>query len=102
MSRYVDIDAITALPSGEPKQYQVDRWDILVVRLGDDVYAMENRCTHDDEGLLGGELENDAIVCPRHGAKFCLKTGEALCPPAYEPVRTFEVQCREGRFGIVI
>jgi 3-phenylpropionate/trans-cinnamate dioxygenase ferredoxin component len=36
------------------------------------------------------------VVCPRHGAKFCLRTGAALTPPAYEPVRTFAVRVREG------
>ena len=42
--------------------------------------------------LTGGEIEGTEIICPRHGARFCLRTGEALTPPAYEPVRVFETK----------
>jgi 3-phenylpropionate/trans-cinnamate dioxygenase ferredoxin subunit len=102
VSQYVELDALNALSPGQPKPYRAGAWDIVVVRVGDDLYALENRCSHDDEGLVGGELEDGAIVCPRHGAKFCLKTGDALCPPAYEPIRRFEVRCQDGRFGVLI
>jgi len=102
MKQFTALDRIEALPAGHSKCYDVGRWSILVIRVGEDFYAIENRCTHDDQGLEGGELEDGAIVCPRHGARFCLKTGDALSPPAYEPVTTFEVQCQNGFFGVLI
>jgi 3-phenylpropionate/trans-cinnamate dioxygenase ferredoxin subunit len=45
-------------------------------------------------------LEGDAIICPRHGAKFCLRTGAVLEPPAYEPVRTFKVRIESDEIRI--
>ena len=48
----------------------------------------------------GGEIEGNEIICPRHGARFCLRTGEALTPPAYEPVRTFETKIEDGRLWV--
>jgi 3-phenylpropionate/trans-cinnamate dioxygenase ferredoxin subunit len=50
--------------------------------------------------LTGGEIEGDEIICPRHGARFCLRTGEALTPPAYEPVHVFETKIENGRLWV--
>jgi 3-phenylpropionate/trans-cinnamate dioxygenase ferredoxin subunit len=47
--------------------------------------------------LEGAEVEACQIICPRHGAHFCVRTGEALTPPAYEPLRTFKVRVENGR-----
>ena len=58
---------------------------VVVVRCGSELYAVEDRCTHDGEALTGAQVEDCQIICPRHGAHFCLRTGEALTPPAYEP-----------------
>ena len=54
---------------------------IAVVRSEGRSYAIEDVCTHDGEALTGGPVEGGEIVCPRHGARFCLRTGEALTPP---------------------
>jgi nitrite reductase/ring-hydroxylating ferredoxin subunit len=51
----------------------------------------------DGEPLDGAEVEACQIICPRHGAHFCARTGEALTPPAYEPLRTFKVRVDNGR-----
>ena len=57
--------------------------------VGGEFLAVEEVCTHDGGGLSGGAVEGDQVVCPRHGARFCLRTGAALTPPAYEPVRRY-------------
>ena len=68
------------------------------------LYAFEDRCTHDGESLAGAEVEPGAdapvVVCPRHGARFCLQHGAALTPPAYEPIRIFAVRERAGRIEV--
>ena len=51
--------------------------------------------------LTGGPIENDQIVCPRHGARFCLRTGAALTAPAYEPVRTFPIRVAHGMVQVL-
>ena len=65
-------------------------------------YAIEDICSHDGSAMLGCGLDaedmvkGEEIMCPRHGARFCLKTGAALCPPAYESVATFAVRVENG------
>ncbi|HHQ42086.1 MAG TPA: non-heme iron oxygenase ferredoxin subunit, partial [Chromatiales bacterium] len=54
-------------------------------------------CTHDGGCLAGGDIEGREVVCPRHGARFDLLTGEATAPPAYEPVHVFPVKVEGGR-----
>ncbi|MFN7098162.1 MAG: Rieske 2Fe-2S domain-containing protein, partial [Gammaproteobacteria bacterium] len=55
-------------------------------------YAIQDLCTHDGGDLAGGEIEDDEIICPRHGARFCIMTGEVRTPPAYEDIETFAVK----------
>jgi 3-phenylpropionate/trans-cinnamate dioxygenase ferredoxin subunit len=50
--------------------------------------------------LAGGDIEGTEIICPRHGARFCLRTGEALTPPAYEAIRTFETKIEAGHLWV--
>ncbi len=69
---------------------------VAVFNIGGTFYAIEDTCTHDGGELAGGALEGDVVICPRHGARFCLRTGAALSPPAYEPVRTFETRIENG------
>ena len=59
-------------------------------------YAIEEVCTHDGGVLTGGTVEGDVIICPRHGARFSIRTGEVLAPPAYEDVATFPVRIEAG------
>jgi Ferredoxin subunits of nitrite reductase and ring-hydroxylating dioxygenases len=94
---WVDVGPIEAVSETEPLSVEVDGFGVVVVRCGSELYAVEDRCTHDGEPLTGAEVESCEIICPRHGARFCLRTGEALTPPAYEPVRTFRVRERDGR-----
>ncbi len=76
---------------------EVDGYPIVIARCGADLYAVEDRCTHDGESLAGAEVESCEIICPRHASRFSLRTGEALTPPAYEPLRTFNVRLTQGR-----
>ena len=63
-----------------------------------ELYALEDRCSHDDGPLVEGDWEPDegVVICPRHGARFDLRTGRALTLPAYEPVETFPVRVEDG------
>jgi len=96
-SEWIDIGGSDSVREGVPFSAEVDGIPIVVVRCGSGIYAVEDRCTHDGEPLTQGQVENCQIVCPRHGAHFCLRTGEALTPPAYEPLRTYAVREQDGR-----
>jgi 3-phenylpropionate/trans-cinnamate dioxygenase ferredoxin subunit len=65
-----------------------------VYNLGGELYAIEDRCSHDDGPLCEGDWDPDdgVVICPRHGANFDVRTGAALTLPAFEPVSTFPVR----------
>ena len=94
---WIDIGGSESVEETAPLSTEVDGVPIVVVRCGAELYAVEDRCTHDGEPLGGAEVEACQIICPRHGAHFCLRTGEALTPPAYEPLRTYKVREEAGR-----
>jgi len=94
---WIDVGAESEIRPGRPLTAELDGVPIMVARCGNAYYAIEDRCTHDGEALAGGDIEDCEIICPRHFARFDLKTGEALTPPAYEPVRTFAVRLESGR-----
>ncbi len=77
---------------GEYKVVAAADADIAVFNVDGNYYAIEDVCSHDGSGLTGGGVEGHEVICPRHGARFDLRTGMALTPPAYEPVTTFPVQ----------
>lgn len=94
---WVDVGAVDAVSETQPLVAEVEGVAIAIVRCGTQLYAVEDRCTHDGESLDGAEVEDCQIICPRHGSHFCLRTGEALTPPAYEPLRTYRVREQDGR-----
>ncbi|HEV7716723.1 MAG TPA: non-heme iron oxygenase ferredoxin subunit [Steroidobacteraceae bacterium] len=96
-SEWIDVGSADAVSDTAPLSAEVDGYPVVVVRCGDGLFAVEDRCTHDGESLAGAEVEACQIICPRHGARFDLRTGDALTPPAYEPIRTFNVRQHQGR-----
>lgn len=74
-----------------------DETPALVFRVGDDFYCVEDVCTHDGQPMTEGSFDGCELTCPRHGAKFNVRTGEATKMPATEPVRTFPVEVRDGQ-----
>lgn len=100
MNEWVDVVAETALAEGEHVIVDVDGYDVAVFKIDGQFYAIEDVCTHDGAEIASGELEGDEIVCPRHGARFCVKTGQVKCAPAYEDVATFPVRIEAGRLQV--
>lgn len=96
MSGWVDVARVEDFPPGSRRVVDVDNAHIAVFNLDGRYYAIEDVCTHDGGELASGALEGDVIVCPRHGARFCIRTGEVLAAPAYEPVATFPVRVAAG------
>ena len=95
----LDVCAVEDLPPGSVKVVQHGDTAIAVFNADGELFAIEDRCTHDDGTLAEGDFDSDACVvtCPRHGAEFDLRTGKALTLPAYIPVDTFAVDTVEGR-----
>lgn len=95
MSKAVKIAETTELAPGDRKVVEVDGRDVALFRIGDEYYAIDDVCTHDDGPLADGELDGTCIECPRHGAKFDVRTGAVVCLPAIEPVPAHPVEVRD-------
>ncbi|MFN3919550.1 MAG: Rieske (2Fe-2S) protein [Methylohalobius sp.] len=100
MSDWIAVCPEKALPPGEHRVVVLNGIEVAVFNLDGKFYAIEDRCTHDGAEIASGALEGDNIVCPRHGARFCLKTGRALTPPAYEDLHVFPVRVENGLIQI--
>ncbi|MGK0341405.1 MAG: 3-phenylpropionate/trans-cinnamate dioxygenase ferredoxin subunit [Candidatus Azotimanducaceae bacterium] len=96
MNNWVTVARVEELAPGQRRLVDVDDAQIIVFNLEGHYYAIEDVCTHDGGKLTGGSVEGDQIVCPRHGARFCIRTGAALSAPAYEPTSTFPVRMENG------
>lgn len=96
MSDWIKVVAANALAEGEHVVVDVDGTEVAVFNLAGQIYAIEDVCTHDGAEIASGTLEGDEIVCPRHGARFCIKTGAVTAPPAYEAIACFPVRIEEG------
>jgi 3-phenylpropionate/trans-cinnamate dioxygenase ferredoxin component len=80
------------IPPGRVAVFHVDDRDVAICNVDGEFYAIDDVCTHDGGSLDQGELEGDQIECPRHGARFDVRTGEAVQLPAFEPVETYPVR----------
>jgi 3-phenylpropionate/trans-cinnamate dioxygenase ferredoxin subunit len=96
MAEWVDVAPAGEFPPGTSRSIDLDGTAVAVFNVDGAYYALEDVCTHDGGQLTGGFIENDVIVCPRHFARFSIKTGEVLAAPAYEDVPTFEVRVASG------
>lgn len=92
MSDFVKVGKISDFSSSEGKNVSVSGQSICIARNKDTFYAFDDRCTHAESRLSGGDVEGCEILCPLHGARFSIETGEALTLPAVRPVRTHEVK----------
>jgi 3-phenylpropionate/trans-cinnamate dioxygenase ferredoxin subunit len=89
----IEVCPVSDLPPGAMRLVEWDDVEIGVFNCGGTYYAIEDRCSHDDGPLAEGELDEAecTVECPRHGARFDLRTGKPLTLPAYVPVDTFPV-----------
>jgi 3-phenylpropionate/trans-cinnamate dioxygenase ferredoxin component len=98
--QWIDAGAIAGWQEGETRSVVAGRRLIAIARTAGQFFAIEDVCTHDGAELTGGAIEGTEIICPRHGARFCLRTGQALTPPAYEPVQVFVTKVEAERVWV--
>jgi 3-phenylpropionate/trans-cinnamate dioxygenase ferredoxin subunit len=93
----VRICAVEDIKKGKAIRVKIGDDAIAIVRTkADQVYALDDKCSHGEISLSEGFVDNETIECWAHGAKFSLETGEALTLPAYEPVAKYEVIIDNG------
>lgn len=96
MANFVKVARVEDIQPGEKRIYEVDGILVVLVNLNGEFYAIEDTCTHDGGPLGEGEMQNGHLICPRHGARFDIRTGAALSLPAVDPTATYEVRIQDG------
>ena len=91
-ARFVRVGKASDVPEGRAEVFDVEDRKIAVFRVEGGFHAIDDICTHDGGPLAEGELEDYQIICPRHGARFDIRTGQALTLPAVTPVDSYPVR----------
>ena len=91
MSKFVKAATKSEIADQSVKLLNVEGKRIALFNLGGEFYALDDTCTHDGGPLCEGEIHEGKVTCPWHAAEFDLKSGEALCPPAFDAVRCYKV-----------
>ncbi len=102
MAEWIDVAQESACPLGEHVIVDSDAGKIAVFHLEQGLFAIEDRCSHDGGELASGTCVGDEVICPRHGARFCIRNGKALTPPAYEDIDAFPVRIENGMIQVDI
>ena len=87
-----DVCPLAELAEAVPRAVEIAGIEVCLVRLGEEVLAVRDECTHESVALSDGDVEGGAIECWRHGSRFDLRTGAVLNPPAVDPVQTYPVR----------
>ena len=99
---HIDVCPADELPPGRMKIVHAGQLAVGVYNIGGELYAIEDRCSHDDGPLCEGDFdpESGVVICPRHGANFDIRSGRPLTLPAYQPVETFPVRVDDGMIKV--
>lgn len=85
------VGTLADFPVDEATVVQAGEVAVVICNVEGELYCIEDKCSHDDAPLCGGQLQGCEIVCPRHFARFDVRTGRVTEPPAIYPIETYEV-----------
>lgn len=96
MSRFVAVARVEELPPGTRLHYEFEEETVIVLNVDGEFFGIADLCTHDGGPLEDGEVCDHQIECPRHGARFDLRSGRVTRLPATDPIPTYRVEVRDG------
>ena len=96
MSDYIKVASEHEVAEGQAKVFEVNDSRVLLCKVGGQCYAIADVCTHDGGPLGEGDLDGHEIICPRHGARFDVRTGAVLAFPAIMPVESYPLKVEGG------
>ena len=99
---FYPVASTSELNNGDRLFIEIENEFLVLFNIAGNYYAIADLCSHDDGPLGDGEVEDYQIICPRHGARFDLKTGEALTFPAVEDIPAYPVRVRNGKIEVGI
>lgn len=89
---FYEVATLDEIPPGERLFLEIDGYEITLFNIGGELFAIEDTCSHEDCSLGEGDLEGCEIICPCHFARFDVRTGKVLAPPAVVDIRTYPVR----------
>jgi 3-phenylpropionate/trans-cinnamate dioxygenase ferredoxin subunit len=102
MSEWYTVARASDIPVGTAAVVSAAKKQIALCNVDGEFFAVDDLCTHDYGPLGEGELVDDRIECPRHGALFDVRTGRAVTPPAVQPVATYPVRVQGEEIQVAI
>lgn len=102
MPTFITVAKLADVPPGKMKSFVVKNKRLLIANVEGTLFATQDLCTHDNGPLGDGELAGEEVECPRHGARFNVKTGKATQMPAMFPVKTFPVQVNGDEIQVAL
>jgi 3-phenylpropionate/trans-cinnamate dioxygenase ferredoxin subunit len=102
MNDFIRVASTEEVPAGRVKVVEVEGRRIALCNVDGELYAIDDVCTHDGGALEQGELRGDVIECPRHGARFSVRTGKVLALPAAKPIGTYPIQVEGTQIRVAL
>jgi 3-phenylpropionate/trans-cinnamate dioxygenase ferredoxin subunit len=99
---YIPVGRIDELQKGERLFVEIDGLPVVIIKIADQYFAIADVCSHDDGPVGEGNIEGYEIICPRHGARFDLRTGKALSLPAFIDIPVYPVRVVEDQIEVGI
>jgi nitrite reductase/ring-hydroxylating ferredoxin subunit len=92
MAEFVKVANTNEVAPGRPRLVNIKGKEIALFNIEGTFFALDNACSHEEGPLAEGEIEGHEVTCPWHGARFDVRTGEVLSPPAYEDLQRYNVR----------
>jgi 3-phenylpropionate/trans-cinnamate dioxygenase ferredoxin subunit len=99
---YVAVASVEELDEGERLFVEIDEQPIMIIRINSQYYAIADVCSHDEGPVGEGNLEGYEIVCPRHGARFDIRTGKVIALPAFVDIPAYPIRINGDQIEIGI
>ncbi|MGH8015542.1 MAG: Rieske (2Fe-2S) protein [Candidatus Zixiibacteriota bacterium] len=100
MAEFKKVARVEDIPTGKVKGFEVGYDKIVICNTGEGFYAVADECSHEMLPRNRARLKGNIILCPHHGARYDVRTGEVTHPPAIVPVQTFEVKVENGEIFV--
>jgi 3-phenylpropionate/trans-cinnamate dioxygenase ferredoxin subunit len=97
---FIEVAAVEDLPPGERLFLEIDGQPVVIFNIAGGYFAIQDVCSHDDGPVGKGTLYGEEIACPRHGARFDVRTGKALALPAIVDIPSYPVRVQDGKIEI--
>ncbi len=102
MGNFVRVAAVDDIPEGAIRAFEIQHYRFVIAHAADGFYATADECTHDGAPIADGWIKGHEIVCARHGARFDLRNGAVMAPPAIVPIDTYELKIEDNEILVYL